>query len=210
VTAADQLLLCSNNQWLADYVFGNCNNLNPNNCVEDAMLCSYPPSVGTGNECRAIGSGSLNPRPSQSSPVLKCNGAQLDPLTRPVDGPAYAGDDPDPAKPAWFKPVDYAGAFSPYKDLWTDKWTVLYFSGYTCDCVCKTVPFVDGDANSSGNVDIDDAVYLITYIFGAGPAPCPLFLGDANCSGGVDIDDVVYLITYIFGAGPPPQSCPTK
>jgi hypothetical protein len=64
---------------------------------------------------------------------------------------------------------------------------------------------VAGDANYSGDVDIDDVVYEITYIFSAGPPPEPaLCCGDANGSGDVDIDDVVYLITYIFGGGPPP------
>jgi hypothetical protein len=61
-------------------------------------------------------------------------------------------------------------------------------------------------------IDIDDVVYLITYIFQGGPAPVPYASasGDANCSCGapaVDIDDVVYLITYIFQGGPPPCSC---
>jgi hypothetical protein len=61
-----------------------------------------------------------------------------------------------------------------------------------------------GDANSSLEVDIDDAVYLITYIFSGGPAPDPPASGDVDCSGDADIDDVVYLITYIFGGGPEP------
>jgi hypothetical protein len=61
-----------------------------------------------------------------------------------------------------------------------------------------------GDANSSGNADIDDVVFLIEYIFGAGPAPDPLITGDADCSDTVDIDDLVYLVQYIFTAGPPP------
>jgi len=61
-----------------------------------------------------------------------------------------------------------------------------------------------GDADLSGNVDIDDVVYLIAYIFGGGPAPNPIASGDANCSGGVDIDDVVYLISYIFQGGNSP------
>jgi len=63
---------------------------------------------------------------------------------------------------------------------------------------------VCGDADGSLGVDIDDAVYLISYIFAAGPAPDPLSTGDADCSGGIDIDDVVYLITYIFAGGNPP------
>jgi serine protease AprX len=64
--------------------------------------------------------------------------------------------------------------------------------------------FVAGDANGSGMVDIDDAVFIITYIFGGGPEPDPFESGDANGSGDVDLDDVIYIITYIFGGGPPP------
>jgi hypothetical protein len=61
-----------------------------------------------------------------------------------------------------------------------------------------------GDADGSGEVDIDDVVYVISYIFAGGPAPDPLPAGDADCSGETDIDDVVYVITYIFSGGPPP------
>jgi hypothetical protein len=58
-----------------------------------------------------------------------------------------------------------------------------------------------GDADASGDVDIDDVVYLIAYIFSGGPPPMPYSSGDADCSGNVDIDDVVYLIAYIFSGG---------
>jgi hypothetical protein len=61
-----------------------------------------------------------------------------------------------------------------------------------------------GDADSGGSVDIDDAVYLISYIFTGGSAPDPVENGDADCSGEIDIDDVVYLIAYIFASGTPP------
>jgi hypothetical protein len=67
------------------------------------------------------------------------------------------------------------------------------------------LPPVDcGDANASGEVDIDDVVYLIAYIFSGGPGPDPSEAADVDCSGGVDIDDVVYLIMYIFAGGPVP------
>jgi len=69
--------------------------------------------------------------------------------------------------------------------------------GDICDYVC-------GDSDGSAGVDIDDAVHLIAFIFGGGPAPDPLDAGDADCSGEVDIDDVVYLISFIFGGGPAP------
>jgi len=69
---------------------------------------------------------------------------------------------------------------------------------------CSSQPWVCGDADSSGEVDIDDAVFLITYIFAGGPAPDPIEAGDADCSDAIDIDDAVYLITYIFASGPAP------
>jgi hypothetical protein len=64
--------------------------------------------------------------------------------------------------------------------------------------------YVPGDANGDQAVDIDDAVFLITYVFSNGPAPEPIESGDADASGGVDIDDVVHLIYYIFLGGPGP------
>lgn len=69
--------------------------------------------------------------------------------------------------------------------------------GDPCEWVC-------GDADASGEADIDDVVYLIGYIFAGGPAPYPIESGDADCSGAPDIDDVVYLIAYIFSGGPAP------
>jgi len=62
-------------------------------------------------------------------------------------------------------------------------------------------PYICGDADNSGGVDIDDIVYLIEYIFQSGPEPIPIESGDADCSGLEDIDDVVYLINYVFTSG---------
>jgi hypothetical protein len=64
--------------------------------------------------------------------------------------------------------------------------------------------YLCGDADGSGGVDIDDAVYLISFIFAGGPAPDPYESGDADCSGAVDIDDIVYIIGYIFSGGSAP------
>jgi hypothetical protein len=72
-------------------------------------------------------------------------------------------------------------------------WTVI------CESSC-------GDVDGSDEVDIDDAVYLINYIFAGGPPPEPLQDGDVDCSDGIDIDDVVYIIGYIFSGGPEPCS----
>ncbi|MFH1894273.1 MAG: M64 family metallopeptidase [Candidatus Zixiibacteriota bacterium] len=77
----------------------------------------------------------------------------------------------------------------------THTWTVECFS----NC---------GDADGSTEIDIDDAVFLISYIFTGGHPPVPIETGDADCSSAIDIDDVVYLISYIFTGGP--QPCDTN
>jgi hypothetical protein len=70
--------------------------------------------------------------------------------------------------------------------------------GDLCDFIC-------GDADANGVVNISDAVYLISYIFGGGPSPLPIDLsGDSDCNDIVNISDAVYLIAYIFGGGPVP------
>lgn len=68
--------------------------------------------------------------------------------------------------------------------------------------------YICGDADGNEIVNISDAVFLITYIFGGGPAPEPLESGDVDCNDIVNISDAVYLIAYIFGGGPSPcASC---
>jgi len=72
--------------------------------------------------------------------------------------------------------------------------------------VIRTIkyPFIRGDVNGSGVIELGDVVYLISYLYKNGPAPNPLLAGDANCSGEVELGDVVYLITYLYKGGPPP------
>lgn len=78
------------------------------------------------------------------------------------------------------------------------EFTIQVLQGWLC-----------GDADGNELVNISDAVYLITYIFGSGPAPDPLLAGDADCTGIVNISDAVYLIAFIFGGGPAPcADCP--
>jgi PKD repeat protein len=76
------------------------------------------------------------------------------------------------------------------------------------DLVVKTEALC-GDADGNAIVNISDAVFLISYIFGGGQAPNPQEAGDADCNEIVNISDAVYLISYIFGGGPAPcEGCP--
>ena len=58
-----------------------------------------------------------------------------------------------------------------------------------------------GDANDDQIVDVSDAVYIINYAFGGGPAPVYLESGDINCDNSVDVSDAVYIINYAFAGG---------
>ena len=71
------------------------------------------------------------------------------------------------------------------------------------------MPFC-GDCTGEGRVDVSDVVYLIGYLFKAGPAPDPLCKGDVTCDGTVEAGDLVYLINYFFRFGPAPcfECCP--
>jgi hypothetical protein len=62
-----------------------------------------------------------------------------------------------------------------------------------------------GDVDKNGILNISDAVFIISYIFGGGPAPEPLCLGDIDGNGFISISDAVAIINYIFGEGPAPR-----
>ncbi len=78
--------------------------------------------------------------------------------------------------------------------------------GDACCCVIR------GDVDHSGvlPIDIADLVYLVDFMFNAGPEPgCPNE-GDVDGSGifPIDIADLVYLVDYMFNQGPVPPACP--
>jgi M6 family metalloprotease-like protein len=65
-------------------------------------------------------------------------------------------------------------------------------------------PFLAGDANISGEVEVGDIVALINYLYKNGPSPDPVEAGDDNCDGKTDVGDIVYLINYLFKGGSAP------
>ena len=63
-----------------------------------------------------------------------------------------------------------------------------------------------GDANLDGQVNVGDAVFLISYIFSGGPPPEYANFADVNADCAVNVGDAVYLINYVFKGGPAPLS----
>ncbi len=65
-------------------------------------------------------------------------------------------------------------------------------------------PFIRGDVNRDGLVDIGDVIYLISNLYIHGPDPLPYAAGDVNCDGIIEVSDIIYLINYLFKSGPGP------
>ncbi len=66
-----------------------------------------------------------------------------------------------------------------------------------------------GDANADGTVNVNDAVYIINYVFIGGAPPQPIrACGNANGDSSVNVSDASFLTNYIFVAGAqPPGDC---
>ncbi len=110
-------------------------------------------------------------------------------------------------------------------DLTPGQWTITVTVDDDPDCgdaagdgVCTEVievlpqgmPFVRGDTNASGVVDISDAICILDSLFGPIDGPCRTLVpqcmdaADTNDDGTVDVADPVYLLTYLFISGPVP------
>lgn len=76
--------------------------------------------------------------------------------------------------------------------------------------------YVCGDADGSGAVELDDALFILNYIFTGAPAPVPVQSGDQNCDGTINLTDCTYIIAYLYAAGEAPccfseaDFCPRK
>ena len=127
--------------------------------------------------------------------TIKYNSAGVEQWVQIYDGPGN-GDDY-----AWPLAVDGAG--NVYVTGWSYEGSGTDFDYATIKYI-QSSPFLRGDANGDGVININDVVFLINYLFIGGPAPQPLQAGDANSDGVVNINDVVYLINYLFVGGPPP------
>jgi hypothetical protein len=69
-------------------------------------------------------------------------------------------------------------------------------------------PFVRGDANGDGAVNITDAIGILGYLFTGGVPPWCQDAADTNDTGTLDITDAIYLLGHLFlgSEGPPPPN----
>jgi hypothetical protein len=67
-------------------------------------------------------------------------------------------------------------------------------------------PFLRGDVNSDGGVDISDPVAVLDYLFLGTNTPGCLAAADLDASGSVDLSDAVYGLSFLFLGGPAPPA----
>ena len=68
------------------------------------------------------------------------------------------------------------------------------------------VPFVRGDPNEDGIVDMSDAVFILNHLFLGGIMPPCRPVMDVNGDGGLDLGDPIHMLTYLFQQGEPPTT----
>jgi hypothetical protein len=105
-------------------------------------------------------------------------------------------------------------------DSLTDRIATFLITGHLSDPMAQLVPLrvhsgglillqsVPGDASNDSLVNLGDIVFVISYLYKNGPAPCVMESADVNGDCQVDLGDVVYLIGFLYRGGPPPaQGC---
>jgi hypothetical protein len=70
----------------------------------------------------------------------------------------------------------------------------------------KRVAFSRADSTQDGNVDISDAILVLTHLFVGGAHLECRDAADANDDGRIDISDSSYILSYLFLGGPAPAA----
>ncbi|MEM7262070.1 MAG: hypothetical protein AAF488_08770 [Planctomycetota bacterium] len=68
------------------------------------------------------------------------------------------------------------------------------------------LPFVRGDLNHDGGLDIADPLATLSYLFGGQFGPACLDAADSDDSGSIDLADAIHLLSHLFAGGPPPAA----
>ena len=70
---------------------------------------------------------------------------------------------------------------------------------------CDTAPFIRGDADADGAINLVDAIAILGYLFSGGTIPCN-DAADIDDDGALDLVDPIRLLGYLFNNAPAPPS----
>ena len=65
-----------------------------------------------------------------------------------------------------------------------------------------STPFRRGDADASGAANLQDAIFILDFLFVGGANPTCLDAADSNDVAGVELTDATYLLNFLFASGP--------
>ena len=67
--------------------------------------------------------------------------------------------------------------------------------------------FVRGDGNASGDVNITDGIFILSFLFAGVQGPQCVDAADADDNGVLNITDGIFILSFLFGgeAAPPPH-----
>jgi hypothetical protein len=89
----------------------------------------------------------------------------------------------------------------------------LFSISATLSAAWVHAPFIRGDANRNGEVDVSDAVAMLDYLFQGSSnldGDC-LAAADANADQALDISDPIFILNYLFlGGTEPPAPFPAE
>ena len=79
-----------------------------------------------------------------------------------------------------------------------------FVAGPTTDLGAQSRPFVRGDVNADGDLNVADPVVLLNHLFAGEAAPPCADSADADDDGSLTISDGVRILNHLFGGGDPP------
>ena len=97
----------------------------------------------------------------------------------------------------------YKGAAGVGAELW---WWAIDDVMVTAETTGGGEQFVRGDVNDDGNVNIADAISILSYLFAGAEPPSCVKSADTNDDSQVNIADAIFVLGYLFGGGPDPAA----
>lgn len=151
----------------------------------------------------------LLPEPFLPELVADCTATML--VTHVLKGDLAVGEEVEIPFSRLVRPCENGDPLvpgSPWKDFGLYS-KVRYYDSEPCrywNLVEIEAPFLRGDSNDDGSVDIADAVLILLYLFQGVLVPPNAAALDANADGEVNVSDAVYLLDYLFRGGDPPPA----
>jgi hypothetical protein len=107
--------------------------------------------------------------------------------------------------------ADFAFSETSFGDLPAPDGTLSPGAVHVVYGIPSAVPFIRGDANFDGRLNISDPVYTLAFLFTGGESPYCADAADADDSGGHNITDAIATLNHLFlGAEPLPAPYPRE